>query len=810
MMRYAEVAVDAPTGYDRTFTYSVPLAMALSPGHLVQVPFGPRVLPGVVFQLTHEPQVAETRDIIGITHPQPILSTHQLALARWVSRYYMAPLFDCSALMTPPGLPSRALCYLSLTHSPSELKLTPAQGRALGYIASRGRVERGALLKALGPRIDVAISSLVRRGVIEASWQWQKPRVGPKYATYLELTLSPSEAEERAARLLVPTAPRWATLLRYMAQRGTPAPLAAAQKEFGPSAIKSLEAKNLIRRTLLRLERDPLRGKTFPPDSPPILTRDQRHCVERIEEAIDSPSSQVFLLQGITGSGKTEVYLHALAHALRRGKRGIVMVPELSLTPQTIERFSRRFPGQVAVLHSGLSPGEHFDQWWRIREGEYGVVIGSRSSVFAPQPDLGLIVLDEEHEGAYKQQDTAPRYHARDVALKLAELTGAVVILGSATPDLVSYSQALHGRFQLLELPQRIVSTPGGEPSLSTALPSVQVVDLRAELKEGNRSIFSRDLRRAMEQTLQAGEQVMLYLNRRGSSSLVQCRDCGHTLRCRRCDLPLTYHAQEERLLCHRCNYRLIPPRLCPQCQGPRIRYLGLGTQRAMEDVQRAFPGVKALRWDRDAASARGAHERTMELFLQGEAQVLVGTQMIARGLHFPNVTLVGVLCADIGLFLPDFRAGERVFQLLCQVAGRTGRGPLGGRVIVQTYTPDHYAVAAAAAQDYKSFYKSEMAYRREQELPPFGRLIHLVYLHTNQALCQREAVRLGGELKRQRDAWGLTNVDILGPAPAYPPRLRGHHRWHVILRGQDPRSLLDKVPMPRGWTVDVDPTSLT
>ena len=808
MMKYAEVAVDAPTGYDRTFTYSIPSSMSLSPGHMVQVPFGPRVLPGIVFQLTLEPQVTETRDVVGIVHPEPVLSPHQLALARWVSNYYMAPLFDCSALMTPPGLRIRSRVYLTLAQAPSEAKLTPAQDKAVAYIAARGRTERGAVLKALGPSIDAALNSLLRQGVIEASWEWQKPRIGPKYATFLEVAVPPPEALEMSAQMDA-RAPRQAALLRDMAQWGTTLLLASAQKQFGASAVKGLEEKDLVRRTHLRLDRDPLRDRTFLPDSPLILTEDQRRSVESIQRAMESASSAVFLLQGVTGSGKTEVYLRALAHALSMGKRGIVMVPELSLTPQTIERFGRRLPGQVAVLHSGLSQGEHFDQWWRIQEGGYGVVIGSRGSIFAPQPDLGLIVIDEEHEWTYKQQDSSPRYHAREVALKLAELTGALVILGSATPDVVSYDQALSGRYRLLELPHRIVSTPGGGTSTNAPLSPVHVVDLRMELKEGNRSIFSRALSTALEQTLQAGEQAMLYLNRRGSGSLVQCRDCGHTVRCRRCDLPLTYHAQGERLLCHHCNYRLVPPRLCSQCRSPRVRYLGLGTQRVVEEVQHAFPSVKVLRWDRDAASARGAHEKTMELFHRGEAQVLVGTQMIAKGLHFPNVTLIGVLCADIGLFLPDFRSGERAFQLLCQVAGRTGRGPLGGQVIIQTYSPHHYAVAAAAAQDYKSFYRSESTYRQEQELPPYGRLIHLGYTHTNQSLCQKEALRWGGALRRQRDAWGLTNVDILGPAPAYPPRLRGRYRWHIILRGQDPRSLLDKTPIPQGWTVDVDPASV-
>jgi len=809
MTKYAEVAVDAPAGYDRTFTYSVPSGIVISPGHLVQVPFGPRVLSGVVFHISDDPQVTETREIARVAYPQPVLSSHKLALARWISSYYMAPLFDCAALMIPPGFPLRANNYLFLNHHAHGLKLTPSQSSVVSYLYKNGRVRRDAVVKAMGPAIENALSSLIRQGVVDASWEWRRSVVKPKYITYLEQTPSSMSAEEKEPSLGV-RAPSQSAFMDYITQLGATISLTEANKKFGSSAVKGLEAKGLVHRIQLREERDPLEGRIFLPDSPLTLTEEQRYCLDQIERAIDLHAPQVFMLHGVTGSGKTEVYLQALAYALSKGKRGIAMVPELSLTPQTIERFGSRFPGQVAVLHSGLSRGEHFDQWWRIQEGNYGVVIGSRGAIFAPQQDLGLIIIDEEHEWTYKQQDGSPHYHAREVAAKLAELTNAVVILGSATPDIVSHSRALDGRYQLLELPHRVGLRLGQDSSSYLPLPRVRIVDLRQELKDGNRSIFSRALSQTMANTLQSGEQMMLYLNRRGSGSLVQCRDCGHTLRCRRCDLPLTYHAQSERLLCHQCNYRLISPKSCPQCRGIRIRYLGLGTQRVMEEVEQAFPGAKAIRWDRDTASARGAHERIMESFIRGEAQVLVGTQMIAKGLHFPNVTLVGVLCADIGLYMPDFRAGERVFQLLCQVAGRTGRGPLGGQVIVQTYSPDHYAVSSASAQDYERFYEEEMGYRDEQGLPPFGRLVHLVYVHTNENRCRQEAMRFGASLKKQRDILGLTDVDMLGPAPAYPPRVRGRYRWHVILRGQDPTSLLEKTPIPQGWTVDIDPISVT
>lgn len=808
MTKYADVAVDAPVGYGRTFTYSVPLRMVLSPGHLVQVPFGPGFRMGVVFHVSDEPRLSETREVTLLAHMQPLLSPNTLALAKWISDYYRAPLFLCAALMMPPGYPMQIHPYLFVSDTTMEDKFDVTQRKVLDYIRAKGKVKQDSLWEALGPGVEKALNSLVGLGVVSHTWELQPPRVNAKYVTCLEMVSSLFCVDGVAASLLS-RAPRQADFLQHLASMDTPITLADAQKEFGISAVKGLENRGIAKRVRLHVERDPLRGKEFSTDSPPSLTNDQRFCVDQIEWAIDSSASKVFLLHGVTGSGKTEIYLRALDHAMKKGKRGIVMVPELSLTPQTIERFGRRFPGQVAVLHSGLSAGQRFDQWWRISGGDYSVVVGSRGAVFAPQPDLGIIVIDEEHEWTYKQGDSVPRYHGRDVAIKLAELTGAVVILGSATPDVVSRTLANNGTYQLLALPKRVGARWNEEHGSDKSLPYVRLVDLRQELRDGNRSIFSRALSQSMSHSLQAGEQVILYLNRRGSGSLVQCRDCGHTIRCRRCDVPLAYHAQGDKLLCHQCNYRVTAPDVCQICRSPRVRHLGLGTQRVMEEVYQAFPGVKAIRWDRDAASAKGAHENIMNSFAKGDAQVLVGTQMIAKGLHFPGVTLVGVLCADIGLFVPDFHAGERVFQLLCQVAGRTGRGPLGGQVIIQAYSTQHYAVLAASAQDYDRFYQEETTYRREQGLPPFGRLIRLVYSHPNQSQCQREVERLGRSLKVQMDIEGITDVDILGPAPAYSTRLRGRYRWHLILRGQNPRYLLEKIPIPKGWSVDIDPISV-
>ncbi|MDY6893774.1 MAG: primosomal protein N', partial [Chloroflexota bacterium] len=514
-------------------------------------------------------------------------------------------------------------------------------------------------------------------------------------------------------------------------------------------------------------------------------------------------ASSVFLLHGVTGSGKTEIYMRALEQAILQGKRAIILVPEIALTPQTINRFAARFPNKVTVLHSKLSPGEQFDVWQQVRDGLFDVIIGSRGALFAPQPDLGLIVIDEEHEWTYKQHDASPHYHARDVALKLAELTNSVVILGSATPDVTSYYRAQNGEFQLLELPERISA---GKIS---PLPSVEVVDLRRELQEGNRSIFSRSLTKSITETLSAREQVILFLNRRGTATFVQCRDCGFVLHCRRCDTPLTYHENEDMLLCHHCNYRVKTPRICPECGGKRIKFLGIGTQKVAEEASSAFPGARLLRWDHDVVRGKHSHERIMEQFLAHKADILIGTQMVAKGLDMPLVSVVGVINADIGLYIPHFRSSERTFQILAQVAGRAGRSKSRGKAIIQTYTPEHYAIVAAACHDYSTFYEQEIAFRHQQGNPPFNHLVHLVYSHTNAAVCQKEAARTYNILQQEIDFLGLLDTSLLGPSPAFSQRVRGKYRWQIIIRSPDPSPLLSRSNFPQGWSIDIDPVSL-
>ena len=807
---YAEIVVDARTTLPGdVFTYAAPPHLGLRPGHLVRVPFGSRSLHGVVLRLTGELRVGYVKPVRALVHAEPLLTAAQLALAEWIARYYVAPAFDAIAPMLPPGFRGRSRPAVRLRPDAAEPERLPRGARRLAaYLRSRSRpVGVAALSARLGPWVPNAVRALVSAGMIEERAEVPPPHPARREVSVLRASADPSALLAFAEGLV--RAPKQAALARRLAEpAGAPYLVSVARREHGPGAVSALAAKGMAVVESAAPQAGPLAA---PGETPLLPTRAQSDALAVINAAQDQGNAvrRVFLLEGVTGSGKTEVYLQALAHCLGLGKRAIVLVPELSLTPQTVGRFEARFPGQVGVLHSGLTPAQHADEWWRVRSGERGVVIGPRSAVFAPQPDLGLIVVDEEHEWTYKQTELSPRYHARDVALKRAELVGATVVLGSATPDLGTAYQAERGTFVRLRLPERIERS-----GAATALADVDVVDMREELVAGNRSVFSRTLQDALAETLADGAQAMLFLNRRGSASIVECRACGHVMRCLRCSTAYTYHAAQgsgsrEQLVCHHCNRRHSVPRVCPRCRSDRIRFLGLGTQRLVDEVEALLPGVRVLRWDRDAARTVAAHAELLGRFVGKEADVLVGTQMIAKGLDIPSVALVGIVLADIGLHVPDFRAPERTFQLLTQVAGRAGRGPAPGRVVIQTYVPDHYAIEAAAAQDYARFYAQEIDYRRAQANPPLTRLVRLLFGHTDRDAARHEAARLANVLGRVIREWDMRGVDVVGPAPTYPPRVRNAWRWHLLVRAPDPRLLLDKVNVPPGWTVDVDPVDV-
>ena len=810
-MRYAEVSVNSPAAQRRTFSYAIPSGLSIEVGHAVWVPFGDKILQGIVLELSPYPAVEETRDIIDLIEPCPVVSPAHVSLARWISEYYLSPLFDAVALMLPPGFERKAVTFVSTTPAYASYdvsSLPPEQGQVLELIRKQGKTSLKELEKRAGKKkAQAAVSQLVRRGLLIRSYELEPIKVRAKKEIYLRLAVETDEALREAARLREKGATKQATLLELLSQASQPVPISEARRitNCSASVVKSLVSKGLVHIEQIEVRREPISYNNIIPSHPLSLTSAQNSAFESIQSSLLQAAKEpnIFLLHGVTGSGKTEVYLQSLAEAVRLGKRGIVLVPEIALTPQTIERFASRFPHKVAVLHSKLSLGEQFDEWQRIRNGEFDVVIGSRSAIFAPQPELGLIVIDEEHEWTYKQHDTSPRYHSRDVAIKLAESTGATVILGSATPDVETFYHTQMGDYRLLQLPERVV------PSEGASLPEVEVVDMKDELKAGNRSIFSRSLAQATAKAVAGGEQVILFLNRRGGATFIQCRNCGFVLRCKRCDLALTYHIAENILTCHQCNYKTPVPRVCPQCLSSKMKFLGAGTQKLEQEVSYTFPQARRLRWDSDVTRQKRSHEEILKKFRNHEADVLIGTQMVAKGLDLPSVTLVGVVSADTSLNLPDFRAGERTFQLLSQVAGRAGRGTSGGKAIVQTFSPEHYAIQAAAKHDYAAFYDREIAYRRQLHNPPFSRLALLVYSHTSNALCQREAERVRDLLIEERDAKGIDDLSLIGPAPAFIHKLRGRFRWQLILRGSELPAFISQIPFPQGWMVDIDPVSL-
>ncbi|OGN95812.1 MAG: primosomal protein N' [Chloroflexi bacterium RBG_13_51_18] len=801
-MRYAEVSVNSPAAQRRTFSYAIPPGLDVGVGQAVIVPFGEKVLQGVVLEVTPLPAVEDTREILGTIETSPILSKYQIQLARWISDYYLAPVFSAVALMLPPAFERKALTFISPVNPDIDIdSLNEEQKKVMALSVEKGSVGLRQVEKVLGKkRAGAVILQMVRQGLINRSYELAPVRMKPKTELYISLVESRGDEIKLSSKQ--------STLYDFFKKQSQPVRWMEARKKTGcsKSVADALARRSLITFDTREVRREPISYENITPSSPLNLTEDQQAAFEAIKLELatggETVSPRVFLLYGVTGSGKTEIYLQSLTEALKQGKRGIVLVPEIALTPQTIERFASRFPRRVGVLHSKLTMGEQFDEWRRIRNGECDVVIGSRSAVFAPQPGLGLIIIDEEHEWTYKQ-DNSPHYHAREAAIKLAELTGAVVVLGSATPDVETYYQAKSGKYRLLELPQRVV------PSVGVALPQVEVVDMREELKTGNRSIFSNSLEKSIHQAVAARGQVILFLNRRGGSYYIQCRRCGYVLRCRRCEVPLSHHIDDDVLTCHQCNYRRPVPKACPNCSNLQLKFLGAGTQKLEQEVKYAFPRARQLRWDSDATTGRTSNEDILRKFRSREAEILIGTQMVAKGLDIPSVTLVGVVNADTSLNLPDFRAGERTFQLLSQVAGRAGRGPAGGKVIIQTFAPENYAVQAAAHHDYTTFYAREIEYRRQLHNPPFTQLARLTFTYTNDAICQRETEKLKQILLEEGRARGIGGLSIIGPAPAFIHRLRGRYRWQLILRGQNLSAFLSPLAFPNGWTIDIDPMSL-
>ena len=596
--------------------------------------------------------------------------------------------------------------------------------------------------------------------------------------------------------------------------------------------IKKLIAAGCFEQREEQVWRDSLRDFDFVPATAPRLTPDQQSAWEKIRPALEARESARYLLHGVTGSGKTEIYLRAIEAVLGQGRSAIFLVPEIALTPQTVRRVSERFPGQVAIVHGSLPIGERYDTWQRARAGKIAVIVGTRSALFTPMPNLGLIVMDEEHDSSYKQSPQAylrsePHYHARAAAEYLAEQQCAALILGSATPDLGTWHRAQRGQYQILQLPQRIMGhrqrirqqadrlgrspryQDDREDAMMIGLPPVSVIDMRQELRSGNTSMFSRDLQAALALVLDRGEQAMLLLNRRGQATYVFCRDCGYALECSRCDTPLTYHRFDRSLRCHHCGYTQAQPQTCPACGSARIRYFGAGTQQVESALHALNPALRSLRWDIDTAQTPQMHFEILEQFIDRGADVLIGTQMIAKGLDLPLVTLVGVVSADLGLALPDYRAGERVFQLLTQVSGRAGRGVLGGKVILQTYQPEHYIIQAASRHDYAGFVAQESEYRRALGYPPYRRLARIVFAFASDDQARQQAELAAQRLRHLLAERDLSGTSLIGPAPCFFSRVDKKYRWHLLLRGPDPRAALRDLNPEPGWQIDIDPADL-
>ncbi|MBW4439220.1 MAG: primosomal protein N' [Pleurocapsa minor GSE-CHR-MK-17-07R] len=620
-------------------------------------------------------------------------------------------------------------------------------------------------------------------------------------------------------------------VLRVLARQSTTIDVSwlFAQTGANMNDLRRMEEADLILLGEKQGYRDSLADTAILPLQPPQLTESQAEVLEPILSALDNHETRTFLLHGVTGSGKTEIYLRAIERVLAQGRSALFLVPEIALTPQTIRRVAGRFPSQAAVVHSGLSEAERYDTWRRAREGLIQIVVGPRSALFTPLQDIGLIVLDEEHDPSYKHSPPMlpPYYDARRMAEAAAYHDNAVVIFGSATPDITTLYRSTIGEITRLTLPDRIMGhrerihdqartaslstayQPAVGDSLTIDLPPVQVVDMRAELRGGNTSIFSRALHDALDNTLRRKEQAILFMNRRGQATYVFCRDCGYVVTCPRCDTPLTYHRHGHALRCHKCDHTEPEPNICPSCSSRRIKFFGAGTQQVEEAVIQAFPFARILRWDADTAATQAAHDTILQRFMHHQADVLIGTQMIAKGLDLPMVTLVGVVSADVGLNLPDFRAGERTFQVLTQVAGRAGRGLLGGKVVLQTYQPEHYAIQAAAQHNYADFFAQELDKRRAIGYPPFRRLVRVLIRLPGDARAQAEAERAAALIRQRISKLDMTGTEVIGPAPCFFTRENDMSRWHVIVRGPDPLPIFDALPVREGWYVDVDPVEV-
>jgi primosomal protein N' (replication factor Y) (superfamily II helicase) len=814
---YLYCDVSLPVPLDQPFTYSLPdtLRHRVRVGSRLIVPFGTRKLTGVILRCHDDLPGVATRDALRLIDSEPVLSAELMALGRWIAGYYCSPLGDVLRGMLPLSSEIRRGKIWSLTDSgrdaARQLLLDSSPEDAVLQILrmlEKRPLSASYLAKSM-PLADKAIRALERkRFIVAEEVQVERdPLRAPSERLRVELRgelrgeqrvetgrgdkglepkLNKPERELRAFLELHPGSHNLKEL------EDTVKHASAAARSLARKGIVSLQPETVATKAAIRARHE--------------LNPAQQAAFQQIHASLQAKRFQTFLLHGVTGSGKTEVYLTAIETALAERRSALLLVPEIALTPQMAGQFFSRFGDRVAILHSAFTGVERTEQWRRIRSGVASVVVGTRSGVFAPVQNLGLIVVDEEHDGSYKQEEN-PRYNGRDVAIVRAQAAGACVILGSATPSLESRYNAEKGKYTLLELPGRIEARP---------MPHVELIDMRQEFLETRKQeTFSRKLIEALGQRVESGEQTIVLLNRRGFSSFVACRSCGERVQCINCSLTLTYHKRDRRLLCHYCGYAEKVPSQCPKCASEHIYFLGIGSERVEEELHRAFPAARIARLDRDTVTGKRQYETILQDFREGNYDMLVGTQMIAKGHDIPNVTLVGVVAADLGLGMPDFRAAERTFQLLTQVAGRAGRGSLPGIVLVQTINPDHYAVRLAAAQDYQGFYEKELNFRRMMHYPPFAAMANVLVRSEKKEVAMRMSTELGFLLNPPPE-----HLRVMGPAEAPVPRLKNEYRYQFLIKAASRKALNELLRKIRNFAVehkwgatalviDVDPLTL-
>ncbi len=814
-VRFADVALPLPV--DQLFSYSIPqnLLDSARPGRRVSVAFTNRKMTGVITALSDTCPVKRHKPLLDVLDHDPVLDASLLDLTRWISRYYLCSWGETIKAALPAGLLSESDQVVRRDGPcPPECmdqlgRTAPRQAELLAQVPEQGTITLSGLRRLTRIRQPFTVlRSLEAKGLVSITVGDGGGGPGIRYETWVELVPSREDAEKVVSRLM-PRAPRQAScinlLVRHDGRLTTEQLRHLGQIER--TVVRRLEKKGLVSVSEVERIRDPYRNADLPEPDTVDPTTEQAAALHTIRDAISDGVFKSMLLYGVTGSGKTYVYIKAIEKTLKSGRSAIVLVPELALTPQAVRLFRAHFGDLVTVLHSGLSPGERYDSWRRTRAGDYGVVVGARSAVFAPLPNLGLIVIDEEHEPSYKQFDSPPLYHARDVAVVRARMVNAVTVLGSATPSLETYTNTRSGKFECCRLTSRVDQR---------ALPGVRIVDMREERRLGRFSMFSAPLASRIKDRLSRQEQIILFLNRRGFSPFVQCYDCGFSVSCPYCSVTMTYHADSLFMRCHYCDHREQAPSACPKCHSDSIGYRGLGIQRVEEELKERFSSARIVRMDLDTTTRKGSHQEIFHRVLNREADILLGTQMVAKGFDFPNVTLVGVISADTSLNLPDFRASERTFQLLTQVAGRTGRGRLGGEVIVQTYSQGHHSVTSAQAHDYESFYGREITDRKALGYPPFGRMVGILFQGEQDEYVMREARRFAEIMRKYAGA-----LNILGPAPPVIARVRSLYRWQIIVRSSHSAHLRETVRRTRmDWDrgadnrriqlkIDVDPVGL-